>query len=55
MNSAVVHYYKHYRAHGYTALAAWNSARSFVYFRKWLGAEVAKGRKRKRSRRQKAA
>jgi hypothetical protein len=47
MNAAVLHYYRKYREHGYTAEAALASARSFVHFRKRLAAMVKPKRKRK--------
>lgn len=49
MNNAVVHYYRKFRAEGYTALAAWNSARSFVAFRARLSADVKASKKLSRS------
>lgn len=49
MNNAVVHYYRDFRAKGYPALAAWNSARSFVAFRARLSADVKAANKRSRA------
>lgn len=54
MVSEAAHYYRKFRAHGdeplfHSAVAAWNSARSFVYFRKTLRADVAASAKRSKS------
>ncbi len=46
MNTAVAHYYKRFRNDHTPALAAWNSARSFVHFRESLSADVATHKKR---------
>jgi hypothetical protein len=34
LNPALVHHYRHYRRHGYTAEAAYWAARRFLHFRK---------------------
>lgn len=47
MDAAVAHYYKQFREHGYTAEQAYQSARSFIFFRKRLAKMVKKPRRRK--------
>lgn len=47
--TAVKYYYKRYREHGYTALAAWNSARSEVFFRQQLTKRVRESEKRSKA------
>jgi hypothetical protein len=51
MNTAVAHYYRKFRANNplYPAAAAYQSARSFVYFRERLAKDVADHKKRSRA------
>ena len=43
------YWYRHFRAHGDTAEAAWNSARSQIYFRAKLSADVAAYKRRSKA------
>lgn len=49
MKQALLHHYRYFRAAGYTASAAFTSARSHMYFLSQLRADAAEHKRRSRA------